>query len=45
MPDGGPNRYDLTGLFTALERLMDEDAAARDAQATAAQATPTATEV
>lgn len=28
---GGPNRYHFKGLFEALEKLMDEDAAKRDA--------------
>jgi DNA-binding HxlR family transcriptional regulator len=27
---GGPNRYHLDGLFRALEKLMAEDAAAKD---------------
>jgi Helix-turn-helix domain len=27
---GGPNRYHLEGLFAALEKLMVEDAAAKD---------------
>jgi DNA-binding MarR family transcriptional regulator len=31
MANGGPNRYDLTGLFTALEKLMDEDVAKAEA--------------
>jgi DNA-binding MarR family transcriptional regulator len=33
MSNGGPNRYDLTGLFTALEKLVDEDVAKNDAVA------------
>jgi hypothetical protein len=26
LPDGGPNRYVLDGLFEALEQLMDQKA-------------------
>jgi hypothetical protein len=35
MMNGGPNRYDLSGLFAVLEKLMDEDVAKADAAAAA----------
>lgn len=35
MPNGGPNRYDLSGLFAALEKLLDEDVEKSEAAAEA----------
>jgi DNA-binding MarR family transcriptional regulator len=35
MMNGGPNRYDLSGLFAALEKLLEEDVAKSDAEAAA----------